>query len=83
MGGGKRASGPPRRPRNPVAKAVRTPRFRPRVEQDKRRQARLEETARTQDTDVASREAGLDTVQDMEQDMEQGGQSGDAGSGQT
>jgi hypothetical protein len=32
----KRASGPPRRPRNPVAKAVRTPLFRMRVVEDKR-----------------------------------------------
>jgi len=32
----KRVSGPPRRPRNPVAKAVRTPAFRPRVVPDKR-----------------------------------------------
>lgn len=32
----KRASGPPRRPRNPVAKAVRTPQFRMRVVPDKR-----------------------------------------------
>ncbi|WP_165873543.1 DUF7230 family protein [Parasulfuritortus cantonensis] len=43
----KRASGPPRRPRNPVAKAVRTPRFRMQVvedkrEREKRRLARLE-----------------------------------------
>ena len=27
----KRASGPPRRPRNPIAKDVRTPKYRPRV----------------------------------------------------
>lgn len=33
----RRASGPPRRPRNPVARAVRTPLFRPRVEKDRRR----------------------------------------------
>ncbi|MEW5892058.1 MAG: hypothetical protein AB1697_02790 [Pseudomonadota bacterium] len=33
----KRVSGPPRRPRNPVAKAVRTPAFRMRVVPDKRR----------------------------------------------
>ena len=32
----KRASGPPRRPRNPVAKAVRAPLFRPRAVEDKR-----------------------------------------------
>ena len=33
---GKRASGAPRRPRDPVAKAVRTPQYRPRVVPDKR-----------------------------------------------
>lgn len=86
MVGGKRASGPPRRPRNPVAKAVRTPRFRPRVEQDKRRQARLEELVRTQDADGASPEAGQDASQHMEQgveqDMQEGGQSADTGAGQ-
>ena len=32
----KRASGPPRRPRNPVAKAVRTTQYRMRVVPDKR-----------------------------------------------
>lgn len=32
----KRASGPPRRPRNPIAKAVRTPLFKLRVVEDKR-----------------------------------------------
>jgi hypothetical protein len=39
----KRDSGPPRRPRNPVAKVVRTPAFRMRVEPDKRWRSRLEE----------------------------------------
>ena len=43
----KRFSGPPRRPRNPVAKTVRTPLFKMRVVEDKRareaeRRARLE-----------------------------------------
>jgi hypothetical protein len=33
---GKRASGPPRRPRDPIAKAVRTPLYRQRVVPDKR-----------------------------------------------
>jgi hypothetical protein len=32
----KRVSGPPRRPRKPVARAVRTPRYRQRVVEDKR-----------------------------------------------
>lgn len=33
----KRVSGPPRRPRNPIARAVRTPQYRQRVEEDRRR----------------------------------------------
>ncbi|MGQ9685975.1 MAG: hypothetical protein ACUVT2_06675 [Thiobacillaceae bacterium] len=33
----KRLSGPPRRPLNPVARAVRTPQYRQRVERDKKR----------------------------------------------
>ncbi len=37
----KRASGPPRRPRNPIAKAVRAPLFRQRVVPDKRWQERV------------------------------------------
>ncbi len=39
----KRGSGPPRRPRNPVAKAVRTPAFKMRVVPDKRWGERLQE----------------------------------------
>ena len=39
----KRVSGPPRRPRNPVAKAVRTPLFKSQVVPDKRWQERLKE----------------------------------------
>lgn len=31
----KRASGPPRRPRNPLARAVRMPRYRQRIERDR------------------------------------------------
>jgi hypothetical protein len=41
----KRASGPPRRPRNPIAKAVRTPLYKPRVEQDKRWKERIKDRA--------------------------------------
>jgi hypothetical protein len=37
----KRASGPPRRPRNPIAKDVRTPKYRTRVVPDKRWLERL------------------------------------------
>jgi hypothetical protein len=40
---GKRASSPPRRPRDPVAKAVRTPRFKQQVVPDKRWPERLKE----------------------------------------
>jgi hypothetical protein len=40
----KRASGPPRRPRNPVAKAVRTPAFKAQVVPDKRWKNKLKET---------------------------------------
>ncbi len=36
----KRISGPPRRPRNPVAKAVRTPLYKMRVVEDKRERER-------------------------------------------
>ena len=32
--------GPPRRPRNPVARAVRTPQYRMRITEDKRRKVR-------------------------------------------
>lgn len=44
----KRASGPPRRPRNPVAKAVRTPAFRQRVVPDKRRESQLKDVEKSQ-----------------------------------
>ena len=46
----KRGSGPPRRPRDPVAKAVRTPAFKQRVVPDKRWKTKLE------DVEKASRE---------------------------
>lgn len=39
----KRASGPPRRPRNPIAKAVRTPPFKPQGVPDKRWEGRLKD----------------------------------------
>lgn len=44
---GKRASSPPRRPRDPVAKAVRTPRFKQQVVPDKRWPERLKEKEET------------------------------------
>lgn len=46
----KRVSGPPRRPRNPIAKAVRTPQYRLRVVEDKRERekARLARQAQQQ-----------------------------------
>ncbi|MDO9227313.1 MAG: hypothetical protein Q8M09_09445 [Pseudomonadota bacterium] len=43
----KRDSGPPRRPRDPVAKAVRTPRFKQQVVPDKRWPERLKEKVET------------------------------------
>ncbi len=43
----KRAPGPPRRPRNPVAKAVRTPQYKPQVVPDKRWKERLKEHPET------------------------------------
>jgi hypothetical protein len=42
----KRVSGTPRRPRNPVAKAVRTPLFKPQVVPDKRWKDRLKEESK-------------------------------------
>lgn len=42
----KRASGSPRRPRNPIAKDVRSPKYRPRVEPDKRWSERLKDEAK-------------------------------------
>jgi hypothetical protein len=39
----KRASGPPRRPRNPIAKSLRTPMNQPRVIPDKRWSERLKQ----------------------------------------
>ena len=40
---GKRVSSPPRRPRDPVAKAVRTPRFKQQVVPDKRWREKLKD----------------------------------------
>lgn len=45
----KRASGSPRRPRNPAAKAVRSPQYRQRVVPDKRWQARIKPLPDTED----------------------------------
>jgi hypothetical protein len=45
----KRASGPPRRPRDPVAKAVRTPRFKQQVVPDKRWDDRLKDKEEVQE----------------------------------
>lgn len=44
-----RASGPPRRPRNPVARAVRGPAFRQRIVPDKRRSGRQPKDWRQED----------------------------------
>ena len=43
----KRGSGPPRRPRDPVAKAVRTPAFKMRVVPDKRWKSKLRDVEQT------------------------------------
>ena len=45
----KRGSGPPRRPRDPVAKAVRTPAFKMRVVPDKRWKNKLKDVEKTPD----------------------------------
>jgi hypothetical protein len=58
----KRASGPPRRPRNPIAKAVRAPLFRQRLELDKRR---LVPVPKQQAVD-AEAEAGAKTDEDAQ-----------------
>lgn len=63
MGIGKRGSGPPRRPRNPVAKNVRTPLYRPRVEQDKRWQERLKDVEK-QEEPLAPEQQERDEDQD-------------------
>lgn len=44
---GKRVSSPPRRPRDPVARTVRTPRFKQQVVPDKRWRERLLENEET------------------------------------
>ncbi len=44
----KRISGPPRRPRNPVAKAVRTPAFKQQVVPDKRWRDRLKDAEKAE-----------------------------------
>jgi hypothetical protein len=57
MGFSKRSSGPPRRPRNPVAKNVRTPQYKTRVEQDKRWQERMKDLERVENPEVPYQEA--------------------------
>ena len=52
----KRASGPPRRPRNPVAKAVRSPAFKQRVVPDKRWQTTLKEVEKDQGEKATDRD---------------------------
>jgi hypothetical protein len=56
MGISKRGSGAPRRPRNPIAKNVRTPQYKPRVEQDKRWQAHLQEVEKAQELPLSEEE---------------------------
>jgi hypothetical protein len=52
----KRGSGAPRHPRNPVAKAVRTPTFKMRVVPDKRRLSKLEDVAKRSAADSEAEE---------------------------
>jgi hypothetical protein len=49
----KRASGAPRRPRNPVAKAVRTPAFKTQVVPDKRWKNTLKEMEKAPENETA------------------------------
>lgn len=56
MSVGKRGSGPPRRPRNPVAKNVRTPLYKPRVEQDKRWQKKLKDLGQEENPEVPAQD---------------------------
>ena len=54
----KRNSGPPRRPRNPIAKDVRSPKYQPRVVPDKRWAERMkgeDKTMRAQPGDKAEK----------------------------
>jgi len=62
VGFSKRGSGAPRRPRNPVAKNVRTPQYRPRVEQDKRWQDHLKEVEKQ--TQVLPAEPEVDDLKE-------------------
>lgn len=64
MGIGKRGSGPPRRPRNPVAKAVRTPLYKPRVEQDKRWKERVKELEQVEQVEGAEQPGEEDKGRD-------------------
>jgi hypothetical protein len=56
----KRASGPPRRPRNPVAKAVRTPAFKTRVVPDKRWKHKLKESGKAPEDEPARKDGNED-----------------------
>ncbi|MEW6677727.1 MAG: hypothetical protein AB1421_07385 [Pseudomonadota bacterium] len=60
MGIGKRGSGPPRRPRNPVAKAVRTPLYRPRVEEDKRWKEKQKDLERDENPEIPLQDENSD-----------------------
>ena len=60
----KRASGPPRRPRNPIAKDVHTPLYRQRVVPDKRKQQRIREEGRLIDAEKPTRPGAPDDKKD-------------------
>jgi hypothetical protein len=71
----KRVSGPPRRPRNPVAKQVRTPRFRMRVEVDRKRRPDLPRRRQIETQLVENADSDASAVDD-ETDAETGSRGG-------
>jgi hypothetical protein len=62
----KRISGTPRRPRSPVAKAVRTPAFKMRVVQDKRWPNKLKDAEKSDAVDAEPE--GIDDAADPSKD---------------
>lgn len=66
----RRLSGPPRRPRNPVAKAVRTPQSRQRIVPDKRRN--WLDRQQQIDAELAEREGDGETAEIVDGENETG-----------
>lgn len=64
----KRVSGPPRRPRNPVAKAVRTPAFRMQVVPDKRKKGPKHKPHDEQNPNLGDAENSSKNVDDDKQE---------------